>query len=78
MSKRRPYAVHDALDLFDVAVEQPERVRVGEHQAGHVVVGLRAQVVEVDSTVGRRAHLHHLVAGHCHGGRVRAVCGIGR
>ncbi len=65
-------------DLLDVAVEQAERVRVGEHQAGGVVAGLLAQVVEVHAAVGRRAHLHHLEARHRHGGRVGAVRGVRR
>ena len=66
------------LDLLDVAVEQAERVGVGEHQAGHVLAGLLAQVVEVHAAVLRRADLDHLVARHRHGGRVGAVRGVGR
>ena len=76
--ERGAHVVHDARDLADVAVEQPERVRVREHQAGHVVRGLRAQVVQVHAAVGVGAHLHHLVAGHRHGGRVGAVRRVGR
>ena len=70
--------VHDAGDLLDVAVEQPERVRVREHQAGHVVGGLLAQVVEVHPAVLGGAHLHHLVARHRHRRRVGAVRGVRR
>ena len=40
--ERGPDAVHDPGDLLDVLVEQAERVRVRQHQAGHLVVGLRA------------------------------------
>ena len=52
--ERRADAVDDPGDLLDVPVEHAERVRVGEHQAGDVVVGLRAQVVDVDAAVRRR------------------------
>ena len=76
--ERRAGVVDDLGDLLDVAVEQPERVRVREHQAGHVVAGLLAQVVEVHPAVRRRSHLHDLVAGHRHGRRVGAVGGVGR
>ena len=70
-------AVDDRGDLGDVLVEEPERVRVGQHQAGDLVVGLRPQVVEVHpaALVGR--HLDHLVAGHGHGRGVGAVGGVG-
>jgi hypothetical protein len=60
--ERRADACDDLGDLLDVRVEEPERVRVGEHQAGDVVVGLRAQVVDVDAAVGVRADLDDLVA----------------
>ena len=76
--ERRADVVHDLRDLLDVRVEDAERVRVGEHQAGDVVVGLRAQVVEVDAAVGVGADLDDLVAGHRHRRRVRAVRGVGR
>ena len=75
--ERRPRVVHDPGDLLDVAVEQAERVRVREHQAGDVVAGLRAQVVHVHAAVLRGADLHDLVAGHRHRRRVRAVRRVG-
>ena len=59
-------------------VEQPERVGVGQHQAGDVRVGLGAQVVEVDAAVGVGRELDDLQAGHRHGRRVGAVRGVGR
>ena len=65
--------VHDRGDLLDVLVEQAERVRVGEHQAGGVVAGLRAQIVDVDPAALVRFELDHLVAGHRHRRRVGAV-----
>ena len=74
----RADVVDDLRDLLDVAVEQPERVRVGEHQAGDVVVGGRAQLVEVDPALVVRPDLHDLVAGHRDRRRVGAVRGVGR
>ena len=53
--ERAADVVHDRRDLADVAVEQAERVRVREHQAGDVLGRLLAQVVQVDAAVGRRA-----------------------
>ena len=52
--KRRADPVDDPLDLLDPGLEQPERRRVREHQAGHVLVGLGPEVVEVDVPVARR------------------------
>ncbi len=76
--ERRPDLVHDPRDLLDLRVEDAERVRVRQHQAGDRVVGLGAQVVDVDAAVGVRADLDDLVAGHRHRRRVGAVRGVGR
>ncbi len=76
--ERGAHVVDDPGDLLDVAVEQPERVRVREHQAGHVLGGLLAQVVEVHPAVRVGAHLDHLVAGHGDRGRVGPVRRVGR
>ena len=75
--ERRADAVHDLRDLGDVLVEEPERVRVREHQARDVVGGLLAQVVDVDAAALVGADLDDLVAGHRHRRRVRAVGGVG-
>ena len=75
--RRRAHLVHDRGDLLDVGVEQPERVGVGEHQAGHVRVGLRAQVVEVDAAGGVGGELDDLQPGHRDRRRVGAVRGVG-
>jgi hypothetical protein len=64
--------------MLDVAVEDPERVGVCEHEAGHVLVGLEAKVVHVHAAVGRGGDLHELVAGHGHGRGVGAVRRIRR
>ena len=76
--ERRADAVDDLRDLLDVLVEQPERVRVREHQARDVVAGLRAQVVDVDAAALVGADLDDLVAGHRHRRGVGAVGGVGR
>ena len=75
--QRRADAVDDLGDLLDVAVEHAERVRVGEHQAGDVLVGLGAQVLDVDAAVLVGADLDDLVAAHRHRRRVGAVRGVG-
>ena len=76
--ERAARLVDDLGDLLDLRVEDPQRVGVGEHQAGGVVAGLRPQVVEVDAAVGVRRDLDDLQAGHRHRRRVRAVRGVGR
>ena len=72
------HVVRDLGDLADVAVEDPERVGVGQHQAGDRLVRLGPQVVQVDPAVRRRRDLDDLVAGHRHRRRVRAVRGVRR
>ncbi len=59
------------------SVEQAERVRVGEHQAGDVVPGLRRGDRRWRSRRARRCDLDHLVAGHRHRRRVGAVGRVG-
>ena len=76
--ERRADVVDDVRDLLDVLVEQSERVRVGEHQAGDVVARLGLEVLEVDAAARVGADLHDLVAGHRHRRRVGAVRGVGR
>ena len=75
--ERRAGVVHDAGDLLDALVEEAERVRVGEHQAGDVLVRLGAQVVDVDAAALVGCDLDHLVAGHRDRRGVRAVSGVG-
>ncbi len=73
----RPRVADDLGDLLDVRVEDPERVRVREHEAGDRVVRLRLEVLDVDAPVGVRGDLHDLEAGHRHRRRVRAVRRVG-
>ncbi len=63
-------------DLGDVAIEDPEGVRVGQHQAGDVLVDLRTQILDVDATVLVSCDLDHLVAGHRDRSRIGAVGGV--
>ena len=76
--ERRPHLVHDLGDLLDARLEQPQRRGIGQHQAGHLLVGLGPQVVEVDVALVVGGHLDDLVAGHRHRGRIRAVRVVGR
>ena len=71
MSAPAPWKMR--VHFLDALVEQPERRRVREHQAGGRLVDLAAEIVEVDVAAGVRGHLHELVAGHRHAGRIRAV-----
>ena len=80
----RPVVVHegagsvkDPLHLLDPLVEEPERRRVREHEAGRRLVDLPAEILEVDVAAGVRRHLDELVARHRHARRVRAVSGVG-
>ena len=75
--ERPAQLVDDRGDLGDVLVEEPERVRVGEHQAGDLVGRLRAQVVDVDAAALVGGDLDRLVAGHRHRRRVGPVGGVG-
>jgi len=69
--------VDQAGDLGDVLVEEAERVGVGQHQAGDLLGDLGAEVVHLDPTALVGRHLHDLVTGHRHRGRVGAVGGVG-
>ena len=77
--QRRAHPVHDLGDLRRCsASNSAERVGVGEHQAGDVGVGLRAQIVDVDAAVLVGRELDDLEAGHRHGRGVGAVGGVRR
>ena len=69
--------VHEARDLDDVFVEQPQRVGIGEHQAGDVFAEDGAQRLQVDAAAGVALDGHRLVAGHHDRRGVRAVRRVG-
>ena len=71
--QERAVAVEQVRDVDDLLLEQAERRRVRQHQAGGLVRDLLLQVLEVDVAARVRLHPHHLVARHRHAGRVRAV-----
>ena len=64
-------------DGHDVLLEEPQGVRVGEHDPGHVLVEHRAQRLEVDTTALVARDRDDLVAAQCHRGRIGAVGGVG-
>ena len=64
----------DALDLL---LEQPERVRVGEHQARDVLVHELLEGRQVDQPARVARYLHRLVAGEGDRSRVRPVGRVG-
>ena len=64
-------------DLGDVLVEDTERVRVGQHQAGDVFIDLGPEVLDIHPALLVGRDLDHFVAGHGHRGRVGPVSGVG-
>ena len=64
-------------DLDDVLLEEPEGVRVREHDPGDVVVEDVAQLGEVDAAALVGAHRGHLEAAEGDRGGVGAVGGVG-
>jgi hypothetical protein len=68
--------VDDLADLDDGFLEHAVRGRVGDHQRGEVrrmLLGLGAQVGDVDVAVLVAGHDHHVHADHLRRGRVGAV-----
>jgi hypothetical protein len=65
--------VHRRLDLLDVLFEQAQRVRVGQHQAGHIVVEGFLERVDVHQAPLVGADLLCLVPGEAHAGRIGSV-----
>ena len=70
------HVVNHCGDLLDALVEEAERVRVGQHQARDVLVGLGAQVVDVDAAALVGGDLDDLVAGHRDGRGVGSMGGV--
>ncbi len=69
--------MHDPRDLYDLLLEQPERVRIGEHQSRHLVVHELLERAHVDQASGVRGHRHGLEPGQAHARGVRPVRGVG-
>jgi hypothetical protein len=65
--------VEDRRHLLDVLVEEAERRRIGEHEAGGALVHLRPQVVEVEVPAVVGLDLLQLEARHRDARRVRPV-----
>ena len=63
----------DASHLDDVVLEQPQRVGVGDHDAGRLRAHRRLQRRQVDASVGPRGDLPRCHAHDGHAGRVGAV-----
>ncbi len=48
--------MNDVADLFDVRLEETERVWISQHQTGDLAVGAEfAQVIKICQTLGCRA-----------------------
>ena len=64
-------------DLADLRVEQADRVRVGDHEDGGLVVELGLEVVQVDEAAAVALDRDGLEAGEVGRGRVGAVGAVG-
>ena len=73
----RADVVDHAGDLLDPFLEQAERVRVREHQAGDLIVEQAGERLHVDEPALVGGHAHRLEPGEADAGRVRAVRGVG-
>ena len=71
------HPVDGGRDGGDVLLEEPEGVRVGQHDPGHVLVELGGQGVHVHAATGVAGHGDHLVAAEGHRRRVGPVGGVG-
>ncbi len=71
--KRRANVMHGLCDLFDVALEQPQRRGVCQHQARHIGVDVTAQIIDVNVPVLVSTDFDELVAGHRHSRGIGAV-----
>ena len=69
--------VYHAGDALDLRLEPSQRVRIGDHEHGHLIVEPGGQFLDVDEALGGAFHRHNFEAGHRGAGRVGAVGGIG-
>ena len=74
---QRALAMQDLRRLRDILFENAERVRIGHHQAGDIVVDRAFQFRQIDRAARVRADVLHRVAGDGRGGRIGAVRRIG-
>jgi hypothetical protein len=65
--------VEDPRDLLDVLIEEAERGRVREHQAGRLLADLRPEIVQIDVPARVGVDLDQLVTGHRDARWVRSV-----
>jgi len=75
--EQRARAVEDPRHLLDRLVEEAERGRVREHEAGRPLVDPLAEHFEVEVAARVGADLLELVSGHRHAGGIRAVSRVG-
>ena len=68
--------VNDGCDFPDMGVEDPNRIRIRQHQPRRLRSRLLPQVLQIDHSVFIGHQFHHPVAGHGSAGRIRAVGGI--
>ena len=73
----RASIVQELGDLADLGVEQPDRVGVGDHEDGGLVVELRSEVGEVDEAARVALDGDGLEPGEVRRGRVGAVGAVG-
>jgi hypothetical protein len=71
--EQAPHLVHGRGNGLDVLLEEPQRVGVGQHDAGHVGVEHRAQRLQVDAATVVAGHGDRLVAAQGDRGRIGAV-----
>ena len=70
------FGVHDVRDLVDLLLEDAQRIGIGKHERGHVLVHLRRQRGHVHHALGVRFQILYRVADHRSRGRICAVGGI--
>ena len=70
-------SVHQPDDLFDVLLEQAERVRIGHHDAGDGVVAGATHGFQIDVAAGVGGQLDGREARHGGRGRIGAMGGVG-
>src|SRR5579875_3555702 len=73
----RPDLVDQLGDLENVALEQAQGVRVGEHERGHPARELAAEVGNIDSAIRSRANLDHGEAAEGSASRIGPVGTVG-